>query len=91
MIRTMRCSRPSNVHIPGNHIWIASSPDLIHWGRHECLATVRPGMWDSVRVGAGAAPYPYALEDGWRSTTARTNRTVTASARCSWPWTTRVR
>jgi predicted GH43/DUF377 family glycosyl hydrolase len=28
----------------------------LHWGGHRCLARTRPGMWDSARVGAGAAP-----------------------------------
>jgi len=48
--------RPSSPEIGGNYIWLAQSPDLLHWGRHTCLARTRPGMWDSARVGAGAAP-----------------------------------
>lgn len=48
--------RPSSPQIGGNYIWIAESPDLQHWGNHRCLAHPRPGHWDSVRVGAGAAP-----------------------------------
>jgi predicted GH43/DUF377 family glycosyl hydrolase len=48
--------RPSSPEIGGNYIWLAESPDLKHWGGHRCLARTRPGMWDSVRVGAGAAP-----------------------------------
>jgi predicted GH43/DUF377 family glycosyl hydrolase len=48
--------RPSSPQLGGNYIWLAESPDLIHWGNHTCLATTRPGMWDSARVGAGAAP-----------------------------------
>lgn len=48
--------RPSSVDLGGNYIWIASSPDGIHWGNHHCLIKTRPGMWDSARVGAGAAP-----------------------------------
>lgn len=48
--------RPSG-HAPGgNFIWVASSPDLIHWGQHHCILRTREGMWDSVRVGAGASP-----------------------------------
>ncbi len=49
--------------IGGNYIWIAESPDLIHWGNHRCLAHSRPGMWDSARVGAGAAPIR--TPEGW--------------------------
>ena len=48
--------RPSSPVLGGNYIWIAESPDLAHWGRHRCLAHSRAGMWDSERVGAGAAP-----------------------------------
>lgn len=48
--------RPSSPWLGGNYIWLAQSPDLLHWGNHKCIATSRPGMWDSARVGAGAAP-----------------------------------
>jgi predicted GH43/DUF377 family glycosyl hydrolase len=55
--------RPSSPELGGNYIWLAESPDLIHWGRHKCIATSRPDMWDSKRVGAGAAPIR--TEKGW--------------------------
>ncbi len=55
--------RPSSPELGGNYIWIAESPDLRHWGNHQCLAITRPGMWDSARVGAGAAPIETA--EGW--------------------------
>ena len=48
--------RPSSPVLGGNYIWLAESPDLVHWGHHRCLAHSRPGMWDGARVGAGAAP-----------------------------------
>jgi len=48
--------RPSGVGFGGNNIWIASSPDLINWGSHRCLAATRDGHWDAERIGAGAAP-----------------------------------
>jgi len=48
--------RPSSPEIGGNYIWLAESPDLVHWGKHICVARTRPGMWDSARIGAGAAP-----------------------------------
>jgi Predicted glycosylase len=48
--------RPSSPALGGNYLWLAESPDLIHWGNHRCLAHSRPGMWDSMRIGAGAAP-----------------------------------
>jgi predicted GH43/DUF377 family glycosyl hydrolase len=56
--------RPSGVSgLGGNFIWIARSPDLIHWGDHHCIAMARPGSWDSVRVGAGASPIR--TDRGW--------------------------
>jgi len=55
--------RPSSPELGGNYIWLAESPDLIHWGNHRCLAHSREGYWDSARVGAGAAPIRTA--EGW--------------------------
>lgn len=55
--------RPSSVDIGGNYIWIAESPDGIHWGKHKCIITTRKGSWDSARVGGGAAPIK--TEKGW--------------------------
>ena len=55
--------RPSSPELGGNYIWLAESPDLIHWGKHKCIATTRTGMWDSNRVGAGGAPIR--TEGGW--------------------------
>ena len=55
--------RPSSVDIGGNYIWIAQSPDGIHWGNHQCIIKTRIDSWDSARVGAGAAPIKTDL--GW--------------------------
>ncbi|MDN3551170.1 glycoside hydrolase family 130 protein [Mucilaginibacter aquaedulcis] len=55
--------RPSSKEIGGNYIWLAESPDGLHWGNHQCLIKTRPGLWDSARVGAGAAPIR--TERGW--------------------------
>jgi beta-1,2-mannobiose phosphorylase / 1,2-beta-oligomannan phosphorylase len=55
--------RPSSKEIGGNYIWLAESPDGLHWGNHQCLVKSRPGFWDSARVGAGAAPIKTA--QGW--------------------------
>ncbi|MBI9066769.1 MAG: glycoside hydrolase family 130 protein [Salinivirgaceae bacterium] len=55
--------RPSSPELGGNYIWIAESPDGLHWGNHKLLATTRKGMWDSARLGAGAAPIR--TEKGW--------------------------
>lgn len=48
--------RPSGVVVGGHFIWSGTSTDLRHWGNHACVARTRPECWDSVRVGAGAAP-----------------------------------
>ena len=48
--------RPSGVIVGGHYIWMAFSNDLKHWGGHRPVARTRPGMWDSSRIGAGAAP-----------------------------------
>ena len=55
--------RPSSPQLGGNYIWLAESPDLLHWGNHKCIAATRPGMWDGTRVGAGAAPIK--TSKGW--------------------------
>jgi beta-1,2-mannobiose phosphorylase / 1,2-beta-oligomannan phosphorylase len=55
--------RPSSPQLGGNFIWLAESPDLLHWGNHRCLVLTREGMWDSARVGAGAAPIK--TDAGW--------------------------
>jgi predicted GH43/DUF377 family glycosyl hydrolase len=55
--------RPSSPSLGGNYIWLAESPDLLHWGNHQCIATTRPMMWDSARIGAGAAPIK--TSGGW--------------------------
>ena len=48
--------RPSSPELGGNYMWIAESPDGIHWGGHKCIARTRPHAFDSARLGAGAAP-----------------------------------
>lgn len=55
--------RPSSPELGGNYIWLASSPDRVHWGDHRCIATTREGSWDSARVGAGASPIK--TKEGW--------------------------
>jgi beta-1,2-mannobiose phosphorylase / 1,2-beta-oligomannan phosphorylase len=55
--------RPSDEGFGGINMWICESQDLSHWGNHEFLAGPRLGMWDSVRIGAGAAPI--LTREGW--------------------------
>jgi beta-1,2-mannobiose phosphorylase / 1,2-beta-oligomannan phosphorylase len=44
-------------------IWLASSPDLRHWGEHQPLALPRPGYWDCRRTGGSAVPFY--TDAGW--------------------------
>ena len=48
--------QPTGGGLGGLQMWLASSMDLLHWGADRPLMAKRPGMWDSVRVGAGAVP-----------------------------------
>lgn len=43
-------------------MWLAQSPDLIHWGQHQHLLGVG-ATWDSGRIGAG--PPPLRVAEGW--------------------------
>jgi predicted GH43/DUF377 family glycosyl hydrolase len=55
--------RPVGDDVGGPFIWYATSPDLIHWGEHTCVARTRAGAWDCQRIGAGAAPIR--TDRGW--------------------------
>jgi len=55
--------RPSSPELGGNYIWLAESPDGVHWGNHKCIAKTREGKFDGKRLGAGAAPIK--TEKGW--------------------------
>ncbi len=55
--------RPSSPELGGNYLWLAESPDGIHWGNHKCIAKTRNGKFDSSRLGAGAAPIK--TKKGW--------------------------
>ncbi len=56
-------TRPVGRHIGLPTIWVARSPDLLHWGDHEPVLAPRPGMWDAARVGSSAVPFLTA--QGW--------------------------
>jgi len=46
------------------NIWIAFSPDMIHWGGHRQIIAARgPGWWDAARIGIG--PPPMRTSEGW--------------------------
>lgn len=45
------------------HIWMASSKDLINWGRNRPIKLSKKGNWDYKRVGSGAPPIK--TSKGW--------------------------
>ncbi len=45
------------------NIQLASSPDLLNWGRHRLLMTPNHEGWDSYRIGGG--PPPIKVSGGW--------------------------
>lgn len=48
--------RPNpNAHLAQPEIWLARSPDLLHWGRHERLMGSE-ASWATVKVGGGTPP-----------------------------------
>ncbi|GMU23107.1 MAG: hypothetical protein AMXMBFR13_31900 [Phycisphaerae bacterium] len=49
--------RPVPRMIGDPDIWLASSPDLLHWGEHRYVCGARRGMWDGWRIGGGAVPF----------------------------------
>ena len=56
-------SRPSdNGHTAFGDIFVSSSPDLIHWGRHRHVMSASNG-WQHLKIGAG--PIPIETREGW--------------------------
>ena len=51
------------MHIGPRGIWIASSPDLIHWGDHKPLILPREGDFDGSKTGGSCVPIK--TKDGW--------------------------
>lgn len=43
-------------------MWLARSPDLVHWGDHEYFLGGESG-WETGRIGAGTPPIK--IDDGW--------------------------
>jgi len=48
--------RPVTSGMGQTGIWLARSPDLLHWGQHVHVCGPRAGMWDGWKVGGGAVP-----------------------------------
>lgn len=58
-------NRPVPCGIGNPEMWIAKSPDLIHWGeqKHFCGLSASEESWDNGRIGGGAVPFR--TERGW--------------------------
>lgn len=55
--------RPVPKSFGSPEMWIAESPDLIHWGNHRFLMGLSEQGWDSARMGGGAVPIR--TDRGW--------------------------
>lgn len=56
-------TRPVPRHIGDQAVWLASSPDLVHWGGHKILFGPRAGEFDGGKVGASCVPIK--TDAGW--------------------------
>ena len=56
-------TRPVPRYIGPRGIWVASSPDCIHWGQHQPLVLPREGEFDSGKTGGSCVPIK--TDDGW--------------------------
>ncbi len=55
--------RPNSSEYNKRDVWIAESPDLIHWGNHQHVMGTRQGIWDNGRIGGSAIPIR--TKQGW--------------------------
>lgn len=55
--------RPNNSGFGKASIWYARSPDLLHWGQHECIVRPRDNGWEASKIGGGAPPIK--TREGW--------------------------
>jgi len=55
--------RPSFSEYGKPEMWLAESDDLLYWGNHRHFMSVRDGMFDSGRIGAGCVPF--LTDKGW--------------------------
>jgi predicted GH43/DUF377 family glycosyl hydrolase len=46
--------RPAPLHLGKPEIWLARSPDLLHWGDHRLLAKCSSNDWETMKIGGGA-------------------------------------
>ena len=60
----MLLSRPSDSgHTPFGDIFLSESPDMEFWGKHRHVMGAGQNWWESVKIGAGAAPIE--TSEGW--------------------------
>ncbi|HZZ45244.1 MAG TPA: glycoside hydrolase family 130 protein [Tepidisphaeraceae bacterium] len=57
-----RLDRPFESGTRGN-VWLSFSPDLVFWGKHECIMESRAWAWDQGKIGPGAPPIK--TNEGW--------------------------
>jgi predicted GH43/DUF377 family glycosyl hydrolase len=57
-----RMDRPFEYGGRGN-MWISYSPDLVFWGKSECIMQSRVFAWDQGKIGPGAPPVK--TREGW--------------------------
>lgn len=57
--------RPMPGQLGTLNIWLATSPDLQHWGNHQLVLRTGQDGWSKERIGAGAPPIH--TEMGWLS------------------------
>ncbi len=55
--------RPAPMHFGRPEIWLAKSPDLIHWGDHHILVECSDSDWGQMKIGGGAPMLR--TEKGW--------------------------
>jgi predicted GH43/DUF377 family glycosyl hydrolase len=48
--------RPMPAYSHQYNIWLATSPDMRHWGQHQVVLSVQAEGWESGRIGGGAPP-----------------------------------
>lgn len=56
-------TRPVPMYIGPRGVWIASSPDLVHWGGHAPLLLPRENQFDSGKSGGSCVPVK--TDKGW--------------------------
>jgi predicted GH43/DUF377 family glycosyl hydrolase len=55
--------RPAPSHLGKPEIWVANSPDLLHWGDHRLLAKCSSNDWEAMKIGGG--PPMIKTDRGW--------------------------